>query len=143
MSNFSVEWKGGYVFSSQTPTGATFVMDSHPEFGGQGLGPTPLEALLASTAACSGIDVISVLEKKKQNVTSYRIEIEWDRGPEGVYPRPITAMRLKHIVEGENIDPVAVARSVELADTKYCSIIATLRVPVVVASTWEIATPVS
>lgn len=134
-----VHWRGDMVFESETPSGGNFKMDTHPDYGGTRQGPTPLEALLASSAACGAIDVLSVLHKKKQNVRNYRVEVVWERGPEGVYPRPITAMRIRHIVNGDDIDPAALERAVQLSDEKYCSILATLRIPVAVQSNWEIA----
>ncbi|HEY0868043.1 MAG TPA: OsmC family protein, partial [Fimbriimonas sp.] len=72
----TVEWTGGMAFEATPPSGNKFVMDAIPEFGGSNLGPTPLEALLASVAACSAMDVVSVLTKKRQKVLSYRIEVE-------------------------------------------------------------------
>lgn len=113
-------------------------MDGHPESGGQGLGPTPMEALLAAAAACSAMDVVSILEKKRQTVASYRIEIEGERGPEGEWPRPFTRLSVRHVLSGEGLDPVAVARAVELSDTKYCSVLATLRAAPEVTSSWAI-----
>jgi putative redox protein len=133
-----VNWLGKMAFESNPPSGVKFIMDAHEDSGGEGRGPSPLETLLSAAAACSAMDVISILHKKKQVVTSYRIEVDGDRGPEGVYPRPYLALRVKHIVKGENIDPVAVARAVELSDTKYCTVLATLRQGPKVTSTWEI-----
>jgi putative redox protein len=135
----NVVWKGGLAFESNPPSGRSFVMDAYADSGGQDLGPTPMEALLSSVAACTAMDVISILKKKQQNVTGYRIEVAWDRGPEGVYPRPITAMRIKHIVEGENIDEAAVARSIQLSDEKYCTVASTLRISPKIESSYELA----
>lgn len=123
----TVEWKGGMAFEALPPSGNKFVMDAISEVGGQNLGPTPMEALCASVAACSAMDVIPILLKKRQSVTAYRIEVEWTRGPEGVFPRPITSMVVRHILSGENLDEASVARAVELSDEKYCSVMATLR----------------
>lgn len=138
----SVEWKGGMAFEANPPSGNRFVMDAIPEVGGENLGPTPVEALCSSVAACSAMDVISILQKKKQVVTGYRIEVEWTRGPDGVYPRPITSMVVRHIVSGENIDPAAVARAVELSDTKYCTVVSTLRSAPAIVSEFRIEAPV-
>jgi len=123
----SVEWKGGMAFEALPPSGNRFVMDAIPEVGGANAGPTPVEALLSSVAACSAMDVLSILQKKKQVVTSYRIEVEWQRAPEGLWPRPILSMVIRHVVRGEDLDPAAVARAIELSDGKYCTVIATLR----------------
>lgn len=133
-----VNWKGEMEFEATPPSGVKFTMDAYPESGGHGLGPTPFEAFMCSMAACSAMDVISILRKKKQSVTSYRIEVDGERGPEDIYPRPFLSMVVKHIVSGENLDADAVKRAVELSDSKYCSVIATLRQAPKVTSEWVI-----
>jgi putative redox protein len=134
----TVEWKGKKVFEAHPPTGNAFVMDAYPESGGQNLGPTPMEAFIASGAACSAMDVIQILEKKRQNVTSYKIEVDGERTEEGVYPRPYVSLKFRHIVEGEDIDQVAVEQAVKLSDEKYCSVIATLRAAPTIESVYEV-----
>jgi putative redox protein len=134
----TVRWTDGVAFKAEVPTGANFIIDSHPEHGGRGLGPTPVEALLSSIAACSAIDVLDILKKKRQVVTSYRIEVDGDRPPPGEYPRAFSEIRVRHILSGENLDPVAVERAIELSDTKYCTVITTLRAAPTVTSSWEI-----
>lgn len=134
----AVNWNGRTAFTSETPSGNNFAMDTHPEMGGENLGPTPLEAFQAALAACSAIDVVSILHKKKQNVTAYRVEVSGERPPPGEFPRPFTSIRLTHIVCGVGIDPAAVARAVELSDQKYCSVSATLRQGPTLTSEWRI-----
>ncbi len=123
----TVDWKGGMAFEASPPSGAAFVMDTYPESGGHNLGPTPVETLVSALAGCTAMDVVSILQKKRQNLDAYRLEVEWDRGPEGVWPRPVTAVRVRHVLRGKDLDEVAVARAIELSDTKYCSVSATLR----------------
>lgn len=113
-------------------------MGNYPEEGQEPIGPTPIEALLSSIAACSAIDVVSILEKKRQKVTGYRVEVEGERVPQGTWPRPFLSITVRHIIKGENIDPAAVARAIELTDEKYCSVIATLRQAPKIESVWEI-----
>jgi putative redox protein len=132
----TVRWKDGSAFEAEVPTGVKFILDTHPDHGGRMLGPTPVEALLSSIAACSAIDVLDILRKKRQVVTSYRIEVEGDRPPIGQWPRPFSSIRVKHIVTGENLDQDAVARAVQLSDTKYCSVITTLRAAPTITSEW-------
>ena len=134
----TLRWKDGVAFEAEVPTGVNFIIDSHPEHGGRLLGPTPVEALLSSIAACSAIDVLDILRKKRQAVTSYRVEVDGDRPPPGEYPRSFSEIRVRHIISGENLDPLAVARAVELSDTKYCTVITTLRAAPKVTSVWEI-----
>ncbi|HWD38506.1 MAG TPA: OsmC family protein [Fimbriimonas sp.] len=136
-----VEWKGGRAFEANPPSGNRFTMDAYPESGGHNLGPTPMEAFLASMAACSATDVIGILEKKKLNVSSYRLEVEGERGPEGVYPRPYKRITLRHIVEGAGIDPKAVEQVVRLSDEKYCSVAATLRSAPEIETSFEVLEP--
>lgn len=133
-----MKWQGGMAFEATPESGNRFVMDATPSVGGRNLGPTPVEALAASIAACSAMDVISILEKKRQRVTEYRVEVEGERVPEGTWPRPFTAFVVRHRLRGENLDPEAVARSVELSDTKYCTVIATLREAPLLRSEWII-----
>jgi len=97
-----------------------------------------MEAFLASGAACSAMDVLQILEKKRQKVASYRIEIEGERSPEGTYPRPYVSLVFRHVVEGDNIDENAVEQAVRLSDEKYCSVIATLRAAPHVSSVFEV-----
>ena len=131
------------AFEVSPPSGNTFMLDSHPEFGGGNKGPTPVEALLGALAACTAMDVISILQKKRQDVTSYRIEVEGVRPPTGEYPRPFNSISLKHILSGPDLDPEAVARAIQLSDEKYCSVMATLRMGPEIHTSWEIASPVS
>lgn len=135
----TIQWADDMAFEVDPPSGNKFTMDATPDSGGRNLGPTPVEALIASAGACMAMDVISILKKKKQVVTGYRLEVEWDRGPEGEYPRPVTAIRIKHFVTGENVSPEAVARAVQLSDEKYCTVVSTLRTSPTVSSEWTIA----
>jgi len=134
----SVVWKEGLVFEASPPTGVKFTFDAHPESGGHGHGPTPVEGLLGAVAACSAMDVILILQKKKQAVHSYRIEVEGERVPPGTYPRPFLSLHITHILSGDNLEPSAVQRAVALSDEKYCSVIATLRQGPNIVSDWRI-----
>ena len=135
----TVQWKGRRVFEADPPTGNKFVMDAYPESGGQDKGPTPMEAFIASGAACSAMDVLQILEKKRQKVTSYRVEVEGEQSAEGGYPHPYTSLTFRHILEGENLDEHAVEQAVRLSDEKYCTVIATLRATPKVLSVFEVS----
>lgn len=138
-----VDWKGESAFVATPPSGRQITMDTYPHDGQITQGPTPLETFLAGAAACSAVDVIGILTKKRQKVTSYRVEIEGDRTQEGQFPRPYVRLVIRHILEGDHLDPAAVARAVELSDNKYCSVIATLRQRPEVISEYEIHPPSS
>lgn len=135
----NVEWKGQRVFEAQPPSGNRFTMDAYPDSGGQDLGPTPLEAFLAAGAACSAMDVLQILEKKRQKITAYRLEVDGERIEDGAYPHPYIRLVFRHYIEGENVDENAVAQAVKLSDEKYCSVIATLRAAPKVTSVFEVS----
>lgn len=123
----AIDWKGGMAFEATPPGGNSFVMDALQEYGGEGGGPTPVETLLGAVGACSAMDVISILAKMKQEVTSYRIEVNAERTDQTAYPRPFKSFVVTHILTGVDLDEESVQKAVQLSDEKYCSIIATLR----------------
>ena len=107
---------GGLRFELTTGTAHALVLDD-----GQGdSGPRPTEALLAALAACTAMDVASLLVKKRQAFTAYAVEARGTQRAE--YPQVFTWIELLHVVEGPAIDEVAVRRSIELSATKYCPI---------------------
>jgi putative redox protein len=115
-----VTHNGGMRFTAENDEGRTLVMDDS-EGGG---GPSPIQTLLASLAGCTGMDVISILRKKRQDVTGYTIETTADQRSE--YPMVFTRMDVVHVVEGNGIDESAVRRAVELSALKYCPVSAML-----------------
>lgn len=119
--------RSGLAFDAAPENGVGFTLDADPEHGGQGLGPTPLDALLSAAAACSAMDTLSILRKKRQNVTGYRVEVEFAKPNGGDWPHPVESIVVRHIVSGVDLDEAAVARSLQLTDEKYCTIISTLR----------------
>ncbi len=133
-----VNWKGEQVFEADTPTGSKVVMDAYPDQLGTAKGATPVETFLSAIAACTAMDVVSILEKKRQVVTSYRVEIDGERTPQGEFPRPFQSIKVRHILTGENLDPNAVDRAVKLSDEKYCSISATVRAAPPIITEWKI-----
>ena len=134
----TVDWKGGMVFESTTPSGNKVTMDISVEEGGTNSAASPVEVLLSAIAGCSAVDVVMILQKKKQKLTAYRVEIDGERGPVGVYPRPFVSITIRHIVSGENLDRAAVARAVQLSDEKYCTVLSTIRSAPNVKSDWVI-----
>jgi putative redox protein len=92
--------------------------------------------LLVALGSCTASDVAGILAKKRQQVTSYVVEVSGERRED--YPRRFTAMKVHHILTGRSISAKAVAQAIELSDTKYCSVAATLRPTVEIQSTFEI-----
>jgi putative redox protein len=116
---------GGLRFDAVAGSGHTVVLDAALEHGGQDAGFRPMELLLAGLAGCTGMDVISILGKKRQDVTGYEVRVRGERAEE--HPMVFTDIIVEHVVTGHHVDPAAVARAVELSETKYCGAGAMLR----------------
>jgi len=104
--------------------------------GDRNAAPTPLEMLLVSVAGCTAFDVISILKKKRQDVTNYVVEISGTRRDD--QPRAFIKFHINHIVHGRNVSEKAVADAIELSNTKYCSVAATVRPTAEITTSYEI-----
>jgi len=129
----NVRYAGDDYFIGTTPSGYPQLMDAK---GDRHAAPTPLEMLLVSVAACTAFDVQSILEKKRQHVTQYNVEITGTRVED--HPRKFTKFHINHIVHGRNVSEKAVADAIELSDTKYCSVAATVRPTAEITTSYEI-----
>lgn len=114
----SVKWKGNLSFTGTADTGFEVPLGAQPEVGGDNDGFRPIELMAVSLAGCTAMDVISILEKKKQQITDYRVEVDAERAQE--HPRVITAARIDYHITGHDISEKAVVRSIELSTTRYC-----------------------
>lgn len=123
-ANIQLSDLAGMAFQAHAPSGHTLVMDTDASHGGQDQGLRPLELLLVALAGCTGMDVMSILRKKRQTVTDYRVRVAGVQAQD--HPRVYTHIVVQHIVSGPGLDPAAVARAVELSATKYCPVSAML-----------------
>lgn len=126
----TIQFVGDDLFVGITPSGHAQTVETNSTSNRAG---SPMELLLLALGACSGVDVISILQKKRQHVTDYRIEVSGERRHD--HPRAYTQLFVKHIVHGRGVSDQAVAQAVRLSDEKYCSVAATLRgVPEIITS---------
>jgi len=110
----------GLRFVGSLGSGHTVVLDN-----GEGdTGPRPAELIPLALAGCTGMDVISILRKKRQSVQGYRVEAQGHQME--AHPNAFTRIDVTHVVTGAGVDPAAVARAIELSATKYCSVGSTL-----------------
>jgi putative redox protein len=121
------------LFVGVTPSGHAMVLDTDSQ---RSIAPSPVELLLVALGSCTATDVANILSKKRQHVSSYVVEVSGQRRED--YPRKYTSMKVHHIVTGKSISPKAVAHAIELSETKYCSVAATLRPSVEIQTTFEI-----
>jgi len=119
LKNVIVRNDGAMHFTATTGSGFPVTFDS-----GEGqVAPGPTEVVLAALAACSAMDVVSILAKKRQVFERYEIHVRGDQ--RDAYPQVFTRIDVVHEVVG-SVDPVALRRSIELSATKYCPVAAML-----------------
>jgi len=121
-----VAWREGMQFVARgLSSQASFIMDASEEHGGASQGVRPTEALLAALAGCSGMDVVSILRKMRQQVTGLTINVTGERSE--AYPRSVEEATVEYVVRGHQVSEAAVARAIELSRSKYCGVMASLK----------------
>lgn len=126
-------WVTGMQFEGIGGSGNTLTMGSSGESKGFG----PMELLLVGLAGCTGMDVIDILRKKKQDVTAFEVRVSGVRADE--YPMVYTSIDVEYVVTGRDISPDAVARAIELSESKYCSVSAMLGKTAEIKTSYTIA----
>jgi len=106
----------GLRFRARTRKGFDLMLDT----GEGSLAPDPVETTLAALGACHAMDVISILRKKRQDVSGYEVQVTAQRRDE--HPRAFTAIEILHRVRGRSVAPAAVGEAVRLSEEKYCSV---------------------
>jgi putative redox protein len=113
-----VTWQHDLSFTGSAESGFTLPLGTEPAVGGANDGFRPLELMAVSLAGCTAMDVISILRKKQQAVTSFEVSVHAERAEE--FPRVFTGAIITYQVTGHNIDEAALVRAIELSATKYC-----------------------
>ncbi len=116
----TVRWDSGMHLLAESGSGDRLEMDD--ETGGHGFRPS--ELLMVSLGGCTAMDVVSILRKKQQAVTSYEIDVTGEQ--RASHPKAYTDVVVEHRLEGDPLDPAAVARAIELSATKYCTVTAVM-----------------
>jgi len=128
-----LRYAGGEAFVAESQSGHAMVTS----FGHDKLtAHSPMELLLVALGGCTGADVVPILEKKRQRVTGYNIEVRAERRAE--HPRIYTRIEVTHYIRGYAIDPKAVKHAIELSETKYCSVSAMLGASAKISMRYEI-----
>lgn len=132
----TVQHMGDMAFTGVAGTGHIVWMDADVAVGGQNGGFRPTELLLIGLGGCTGMDVVSMLRKMRQDVTEYRIEVRGTKRDE--HPRIFTNITVEHIVTGRNVSPAMVEKAVTLSWEKYCPASAMLSRTAHVTHTWRV-----
>ena len=116
--NAKVTWKGRMTFSGSAETGFEIPLGADPKVGGDNDGFRPMELMAISLAGCTAMDVISIIQKKRQEVTGYEVKVHADQAND--YPHVFTEAVIEYHVTGHNLDEKAVLRAIELSAVRYC-----------------------
>src|SRR6266702_5328830 len=114
----------GMRFQARAGSGHQVVLDADEHGGGQNTGFRPMELLLVGLAGCTGMDVISILRKKRQDMTGYEVHVWGVRAEE--HRMVFVEITVEHVLTGHQIQPEAVARAIALSQERYCGAGATL-----------------
>jgi putative redox protein len=116
----TVQWKENMTFLGMPDSGFPVQLDADSSFGGTNNGVRPMEMIALGLAGCTGMDVISVLQKKRQRVTQFEVRVNAPRSAD--HPKVFTRALITYVVTGTNVDEMAVLRSIELSILKYCPV---------------------
>ncbi|MGH8719074.1 MAG: OsmC family protein [Burkholderiales bacterium] len=114
-----IKWQQEASFLGETESGHSLLMDGPPDGGGHNLGPRPMETVLLGTGGCTAYDVVHILKKSRQDVTSCEVRIEAERAQAD--PKVFTHIHFHFVLAGNNLSPTRVEQAIRLSAEKYCS----------------------
>jgi len=121
----TTEWKGGMTFESDDPGGKTVVMDTEVEGSNERFGISPKAAMLSALASCSGLDVVSVLEKMKVTDYDFKMDVEGELTQE--HPKYFHKVKLDYHFTGTDLNQKKIKKAVDLSVEKYCGVMEMFR----------------
>lgn len=136
MLEVKMQWAGGFKFEGDSAFGHKIVTDGARKAGGTETGFKPTELLLFGIAGCTGIDVVRILEKQRQKLSSLEIRVTAHHDEE--YPKPFHTFEIKYIARGENLSEQKLAKAIELSESKYCMVSQTMQTEAKVTTSFEI-----
>ena len=129
-----VTWAEDNIFLGSDTAGHTTVYDSNE---GITKGMSPMRALLTALGACTGMDIVAILKKRGQNLSSLKVLLDGDR-PEYGLPKPWTSIHVKYVLSGEALEKRFVEEAIRDSTEKYCSVGATLSPTAKITHSYEI-----
>jgi len=113
-----VVWKQKMSFDGSSDSGFTVPLGTSPAVGGDDDGFRPLELIAIGLAGCTAMDVVSILKKKRQEITAFEVLVHADRAAD--HPKVFTRIVIEYIISGNDLSEDAVNRAVQLSEEKYC-----------------------
>jgi putative redox protein len=113
-----VTWDHGMSFAGTSDSGFTLPLGTSPEVGGENDGFKPMELMAISLGGCTAMDVISIMRKKRQEITAYEVHVHTERAEN--HPKVFTEATILYQVTGHAIEEKAVRRAIQLSAERYC-----------------------
>jgi len=136
MIEAKLKWSGGIKFEGISAFGHKIITDGTKKAGGKEDGYKPTELVLFGLAGCTGVDVVKILEKMRQELTGLEIQVNGYQPDE--YPKPYNKIEVKYILRGKNLDKKKVEKAIDLSENKYCMVSLSLKGVAKVTSSYEI-----
>jgi len=115
-----VRWQNKVSFEAEVGSGHKIMMDGSSDIGGENKGARPTELLLSGVGGCSGIDMVNILTKMRQEITALTIHVNGTRAED--YPKRFTDVHVHFELHGPNLDPEKVQKAAQMSMEKYCSV---------------------
>ena len=131
-----INWIGKREFIGETESGNKIRMDIAIEKGGGNTGPTPMELVLLALGGCTGLDVVSILEKKRAKLEGMEIKIEAERTEN--HPKVFKKIKIEYLFKGKDLKESDLKTAIELSQEKYCSVSAMLNKTAELSYTWKV-----
>ena len=132
----NVRWEDGMRFVATTEEGDSVTMDADPEGGGEGGGVRPVKLVLVGLGGCTGMDIMWILKRQRQEVTGLEINVTGTRRKTD--PRYYDKIEVEYVLRGRSLRESAVKRAIELSEQKYCSVRGIFRPEVRVMTSYRI-----
>ncbi len=132
----NIKWLNGLTVIGKGSSNHWIPMDSPENHGGSNAGSRPLELLLIGLGGCTGMDVLSIMQKKRVPFDDFEMHLTAEQAED--YPKVFTNISIKYIIFGKGINPKDIERAIELSETKYCSASAMLKHSAKITTSYEI-----
>jgi len=129
-------WAGGLKFEGTSIFGHKIATDAAKEVGGKEDGFKPTELILYGLAGCTGMDIVRILEKQKQQLRSLEIRLTAHQNED--YPKPFHTIEVKYIASGPGLDEKKLAQAIALSESKYCVVSQTIARETKVVTSYEV-----
>ena len=136
MITTKMNWAGGLRFEGTSAFGHSIATDGGKPAGGQESGYKPTELMFFGLAGCAGVDVVNIMKKMRQELTSLEIEVTAHQNED--YPKPFHTVEVKFIARGNNLDPEKLEKAIALSEEKYCAVSQTIQTEAEVTTSYEI-----